>query len=157
VRSLVLTEPPIPSWMKGTVEYEKFMEMWKQTGEAFRRGDQQKAIRIFGAGLFGPTYLDRLPPEASAAIMQNAHALEVLALSSNPFPEVSKEKVMKLEMPTIVVTGWDTIKIHRVVDDELARIKPNAKHFIVPDSGHAVARDNPEQFRSTVLNFLASH
>jgi len=157
VRSLVLVEPPLHSWMKETDEYKQFMEFWQQTSDAFRKGDQQNAVRIFVNGLFGPTYFDQLPPAISTAIMQNAHALEVLASSNNPFPELAKEKIMKLETPTIVVTGMKTIKLHRLVDDELARIKPNAKHFLVPDAGHAVARDNPEQFRTTVLTFLRAH
>jgi pimeloyl-ACP methyl ester carboxylesterase len=154
VRSLVLAEPPLHSWMKGTNEYKEFMDFWEQSAEAFRRGDQQKAMRIFATGLFGPKYLDQQTPATLAAMMQNARALGVLALSTNPFPELSKEKIMKFEIPTIIVTGANTIKIHRAVDDELARIMPNAKHFIVPNSGHAIARDNPEQYRTTVLEFL---
>jgi len=156
VRSLVLVEPPLHSWMKGTDEYKKFMEFWEQSAEAFRRGDQQKAIRIFAGGLFGPGYLEKQTPATVAAMMQNAFALQVLALSTNPFPDVSKEKVMKSEIPTIILTGGNTIKIHRAVDDDLARIMPNTHHFIVPNSGHAVARDNPEQFRTTVMEFLRS-
>jgi pimeloyl-ACP methyl ester carboxylesterase len=156
VRSLVLAEPPLHSWMKGTDPYKEFMDFWEQSEEAFRRGDQQKAIKIFANGLFGPKYLDQQSPATLAAMMQNAYALKVLVSSTNPFPELSKEKLMKLETPTIILTGTNTIKIHRAVDDELARIMPNAKHFIVPNAGHAIARDNPEQYRATVLEFLRS-
>ena len=157
VRSMVLAEPPIHSWMKGTPEYNQFMEFWDQTADAFRRGDQEKAMKLFATGLFGPKYLDQQTPATTAAMMENARALGVLAASNNPFPNLSKEKVAKLEIPTIVLTGGNTIKIHRAVDDELARIMSYTKHFIVPNAGHAIARDNPEQYRTTVLTFLRAH
>ena len=157
VRSMVLAEPPIHSWMKGTPEYQQFMSFWEPASDAFRRGEQEKAVKIFATGIFGPKFLEQQTPATMAAMMQNARALGVLATSSNPFPNLSKEKLMKLEIPTIVLTGGNTIKIHRAVDDELARIMTNTKHFIVPNAGHAIARDNPEQYRTTVLNFLLAH
>jgi len=155
VRSLVLSEPPIHSWMTGTEGYRDFMANWDRCRSAFRQGDQTEAMKIFTDGLFGSGYFDRLPPATSSAMMQNARAIEALALSSNPFPNLSKDKVMKLNVPTLILTGTHTIKIHRAVDDELARILSGAKHVIVPNAGHATARDNPEQYRATVLDFLA--
>lgn len=154
VRSLVLSEPPIHSWMKGTDGYRDFMANWDRCGSAFRKGDQTEAMKIFVDGLFGSGYFDRLPPATSSAMMQNSRAIEALALSSNPFPNLSKDKVMELNIPTLVMTGANTIKVHRAVDDELARILTGAKHVIVPNAGHATARDNPEQYRATVLDFL---
>ena len=155
VRSLVLSEPPIHSWMEGTDGYRDFMANWDRCGSAFRKGNQTEAMKIFTDGLFGSGYLDRVPSATSSAMMQNARAIQALALSKNPFPNLSKDKVMKLNIPTLILTGDNTIKVHRAVDDELTRLLPNAKHVIVPNAGHATARDNPEDYRATVLDFLS--
>jgi pimeloyl-ACP methyl ester carboxylesterase len=140
--------------MKDTAGYRDFMAFWNHSAEVFRKGDQKEAMRIFADGLFGANYFEGLPPAASATMMQNSRAIEALALSKNPFPYLPKDKVINLQIPTLVLTGDNTIRIHRQVDDELVRLLGNAKHIIVPNSGHAIARDSPELYRSTVLRFL---
>lgn len=155
VRSMVLTEPPIHSWMKGTESYQEFMtNLWDPSAAAFKKGDKDAAMRIFVNGLFGPGYFERLPGAATSAIMENAGALEALALSSNPFPYLPKDKVKRLHTRTLIMTGSNTIAVHREVDAELARLLPNATAITVPNAGHGIARDNPAVFLSTVIEFL---
>jgi non-heme chloroperoxidase len=156
VRSLLLAEPPVHGWMKGTDAYRDFMtNIWEPSGLAFKSGEQRQAMRIFVDGLFGAGYFDSLPTATSAAIMQNARAMEAVTLSSNPFPYLPKEKVRQLRIPTLILTGANTIKIHRLVDEELARLIPNASHVVIANSSHSIARDKPEAFNTTMLNFLA--
>jgi len=156
VRSMVLAEPPLHTWMKGTQPYQDFMtNIWVPCVAAFRKGDKDAALRVFVDGLFGRGYFDRLPTSASSAIKENARAMEALALSSNPFPYLPKNKVKMLRTPTIIMTGANTVALHKAVDEELGRLLPNTKAITVPNAGHGIARDNPTVFISTVLEFLS--
>jgi pimeloyl-ACP methyl ester carboxylesterase len=88
-------------------------------------------------------------------MMDNARAMEALALSMNPFPYLPKNKVKKIRIPTLIMTGANTIAVHAAVDAELARLMPNATAITVPNSGHGIVRDNPTVFMSSVMEFLA--
>lgn len=155
IRSMFITEPPIHSWMKGTASYKDFMtNMWDPAAAAFKRGDKNSAMRIFVDGLFGAGYFERLPPAAASAMMDNAVALEALAVSSNAFPYLPKEKIKRLKIPTMILTGANTVAVHKEIDEELGRLLPNATSVTVPRAGHGIGRDNPEMFMSLLLEFL---
>jgi esterase len=85
----------------------------------------------------------------------NTRAIEALVLSSNPFPFLSKSQVKRLRTPTLLFTGADTIAVHKTVDEELARLLPNAISIVVPNSGLGIARENRTLFISKVLEFLS--
>ena len=156
VRSMVLTEPPIHSWMKGTPVYQEFMtKIWNPCRANFKKGDKDKAIRVFVNGLFGPSYFERLPQSDASVMMENARALEVLARSSDPFPYLKKNEVKNLRVPALIMTGINTVALHKAVDAELAKLLPNATSITVPNAGHGIARDNPTVFMSAVVEFLA--
>jgi pimeloyl-ACP methyl ester carboxylesterase len=57
-------------------------------------------------------------------------------------------------MPILIVTGANTIAIHRLVNEELARLLPHAQRAEIPDTGHGSPRENPEAFNGAVLQFL---
>lgn len=156
VKSLVLAEPPVHSWLKGSKAYDEFMtKNWEPSRAAFKRGEREAAMRSFVDGLSGAGRFDNLPRETSAAFMQNARAMEALAFSSDAFPDLPKGKVRKLAIPTLILTGANTIELHKLVDEELARLIPGALHVVIPNAGHAIARENPEAFNKSVLGFLA--
>ena len=75
----------------------------------------------------------------------------------NTFPPLSKEKVKRLSIPILIVTGEHTIMIHRLVNEELARLLPHAAQTIIPQAGHGATRENPQAFNEAVLHFLAHH
>ncbi len=159
VRSMVLAEPPAHQLIRdlpdGETVYQDFIKALKPVAEAFRRGEDREAMSVFN-GILGRK-LDALPPATVEAMMQNALAIKALSLSSDPFPEISKKKLQKLKIPALIVTGENTVKIHKLVDRELARLLPNAKEFIVPNAKHGIPRENPKVFNETVLKFLANN
>lgn len=161
VRSLVLAEPPILRWAKddprGNALYEEFIaNMWKAAGAAFKSGDDLGAMKILVDGFAGPGAFDKLPAASRAAAMQNSRFFKVSTGSSDPFPELSKEKVRRLGMPVLIITGADTIKIHKFVDDELARLLPKAQRATIPNAGHGSSRENPQAFNGAVIDFLGN-
>jgi pimeloyl-ACP methyl ester carboxylesterase len=160
VRSLVLAEPPVHEWVRdspgGAAAYKDFMvTIWEPAAEAFKRGDDQGAMRILVDGMGGKGRFDKLPPEGRAAAMQNSHFFKANTLSSDPFPNLSKDKVRRLRIPTLIITGENTIKIHKLVNEELARLLPKAEQAIIANAGHGSPRENPEGFNEAVLKFLA--
>lgn len=159
VRSLVLAEPPVHRWAKddpnGRALYKEFMStMWEPAAAAFKAGDDQRAMRILVDGFAGAGRFDNLPPEGRAGAMQNSRFFRAATLSSDPFPDLPKDKVKRLSIPILIVSGENTIELHKFVNEELARLLPRAERAIIPKAGHGSARENPQAFNEVVINFL---
>ncbi len=159
VRSLVIAEPPVHQLIRdtpnGEAVYQEFMTtVWKPAAAAFKAGDDQGAMRILSNGISGPRRWDNLSPERLAAIMQNSRSFKALTLSSDPFPNLSKDSLMRLSIPTLIITGESTTGVHKLVTQELAHLIPNAESVIIPKAGHATNRDNPVAFNEAVARFL---
>lgn len=162
VRSLVLAEPPVHRWAKddpkGEALYKEFMaSIWEPAAAAFKAGDDQGAMRILVDGFGGAGRFDGLPPEGRAVAMQNSRFFQAATLSADPFPALAKDKVRRLGMPVLIVTGEKTIPLHRFVNEELGRLLPKAKRVSIPRAGHGSARENPQAFNEAVDQFLESH
>ncbi|MBA2702790.1 MAG: alpha/beta hydrolase [Blastocatellia bacterium] len=160
VRSLVLAEPPVHQWVKdspnGAAAYKEFMTtIWEPAGEAFKRGNDEGAMRILTDGLAGTRRFDNLAPENRAAIMQNSRFFKAATSSPDSFRNLSKEKVRRLRIPVLIITGENTIKLHKLVNEELARLLPKAQQAIIPNAGHGSPRENPLAFNEAVLRFFA--
>jgi non-heme chloroperoxidase len=161
VRSLVLAEPPVHQWVKNSVNgaaaYNDFMTtIWQPAAEAFKTGNDQEAMRILVDGFAGKGRFDDLPPEARAVAMQNSRYFKANTLSSDPFPNLSKAKVARLRIPVLIITGANTIKLHKLVNAELARLLPKAEQATIPKAGHGSPRENPQAFNEAVLKFFAN-
>jgi pimeloyl-ACP methyl ester carboxylesterase len=162
VHSLVLAEPPLHQWVRdqpgGEAVFQDFLTaIANPAADAFRNADTERAMRLFVDGMSGPGSFDKLAPERAAIVMRNAPAMKALLLSSDPFPNLSKDRARRLKIPTLVVTSERAIRIHRLVDEEIARVLPLAEAVTIPDAGHSSARDNPAAFNEAVLKFLQAH
>jgi pimeloyl-ACP methyl ester carboxylesterase len=156
---MVLAEPPVHRWAKddpvGAPLYEEFMAtIWKPAAEAFKSGDDPAAMRALVDGFGGKGRFDALPPEARSAALQNSRFFKVATLSSDPFPDISQDKVKALTMPVLIVTGENTIRIHQFVNDVLARLLPRAQRVTISRAGHGSARENPQAFNEAVVQFM---
>jgi pimeloyl-ACP methyl ester carboxylesterase len=159
VHSLVLSEPPAHQLIRdradGEAVYQNFMAMvMTPVADSFRKHDVQHAMAIFVNGMGAANRFDTLSPQARAGVMRNARAIEALALSTDPFPALDKKAIRRLRVPTLVVTGENTIEIHKLVDQELIRLLPDCKSVTVAQSGHSSPRENSPAFNKAVLAFL---
>lgn len=159
VRSLVLAEPPIHQWVKdsqdGKAAYEEFMTaVWEPAKRAFERGDDQDATRILVDAFTGAGSFDNLSPKAREVALQNSRFFKANTASFDPLPNLSKDKVKRLRIPILIITGENTIKIHKLVNAELARVVSNAEQATIPKAGHFSPRENPQAFNEAVLKFL---
>ena len=159
VRSLVLAEPPVHHWAKddpvGGALYKEFMAtIWEPAAAAFKAEHDEGGMRILVDGFGGAGKFDRLPAEARAVAMQNSRFFKAATSSADPFPDVPKENVRRLDMPVLIVTGENTVRLHKFVNEELARLLPKAKRVTIPEAGHGSARENPRAFNEAVARFL---
>jgi non-heme chloroperoxidase len=140
----------------GEAVFEEFMTtVHAPVGRAFGRGETHEAMRLFTDSLGGPWTFERLSPAARAARLENAQVLQALTQSSDAFPMLARDAVQQLTVPTLIVEGAQTIRIHQLVDDELLRCIPGSERMIIPHAGHGSARENPNAFNSAVLTFLS--
>lgn len=160
VRSLVLAEPPAHQLIRdvpgGESVYSEFMGgVWEPAAQEFRQGEARRAMRTLADGIWGRPVFDTLPPEGAAAVMQNARAMEALTLSPDPFPLLPKAKLRRLSIPVLIINGEHAIRIHKLVNEELARLLPRGLRVVIPNAGHGSPRENPQAFNSATLDFLA--
>jgi pimeloyl-ACP methyl ester carboxylesterase len=160
VHSLVLSEPPAHQLVRGTAEgetaYQDFMAaVMTPAANAFRNGDVQGAMKVFVNGMAATDRFNSLLPDARADVMRNARSIEALCLSADPFPAISRAKLSQLHIPALIVTGENTIRIHKLVNGELIRLLPNVKSVIIPRAGHGSPRENALAFNEAVLRFFA--
>ena len=156
--SMVLAEPPVLQLIRDTPDGEKVYQGFRgdlqPVADAFRENDDRLAMTSFNRAM-GRDF-DKLPKPAAEAMMQNVLALKAINLSPEPFPAISKAKLRQLYIPTLILTGEHTMKINTLIDQALTRLLPNAKHVVVPNSGHALPRENPQFFNRLVLEFLSA-
>ena len=148
VRTMVLAEPPVLQWAmttaRGADHYREFMTMVHEpAGKAFAAGDNEGAMRIFINRFDGPNAFDSLPPERRRTVMQNALFFKAVTASSDPFPNLSKDKVGRLPMPVLIIRGANTKELDILVSEELARVIPNAEKTVIPQAGHGSPRQKP--------------
>lgn len=161
VRSMVLAEPPLHRLVSGTPRggalFQQFMsDIQDAARRRFEAGDDIGAMRIFVDGFAGAGRFDGLPAEARLGVMQNAGFFKAITASNDPYPEVSAKTLAQLRIPTLIITGERTIELHRLVDQELARLMPNVQEATIPGAGHGSPRENPQAFNEALLAFLSS-
>ena len=159
VRSMVLSEPPahelVRSVAGGEAAYQGFITtVWTPAGDSFRKGDTQQAMRTFMNGLAGGDRFDGLPTEVRDAALRNAPSMRALALSADPFGGVTQQQLQQLRVPTLIVTGENTIQIHKMVNAQLVRLLAKAEAVTISNAGHGSPRDNPADYNEAALRFL---
>ncbi|MCG7858696.1 alpha/beta hydrolase [Flavihumibacter sediminis] len=162
VKTMVLAEPPVLQWAtrtdRGAELYKEFMTtVHKPAGKAFAAGDREGAMRILINRFDGVGAFDSLPAERRKIVMQNSNFFKAVTNSSDPFPNLARDKVASLRMPVLMVRGQHTKELDILVSDEIIRTIPNAERAIIPLAGHGSPRQNPVAFNEAVLAFLSKH
>jgi pimeloyl-ACP methyl ester carboxylesterase len=71
--------------------------------------------------------------------------------------EVTWEKLEKLKIPTLLVTGDADLYTPPAVLRMFADYMPHAETAVIPETGHSSYWENPQTFNSTVLAFIRKH
>jgi pimeloyl-ACP methyl ester carboxylesterase len=159
VRALALTEAPVLPFADripgGRQVREAFQrDVIRPADEAFRAGDIERAVALLTVGINGSGPGEAATAEGRERRMRNAQAMRALALSTEAYPALDTELLRTFTVPTLLLTGEDTMPVHRVTTQALKELLPRAPLKVVPGCGHGVHRDNPSAFNRTVLEFF---
>ncbi|MGC2680240.1 MAG: alpha/beta hydrolase, partial [Candidatus Nitrosopolaris sp.] len=136
VRTLVLGEPPVMSLLENNHNYSKDLySIRENVQDAIRRGDMERAVRIFLDGVMRKEgFFYQLPYPARAVLMDNVKSLGgELASVSQRF---TIEDAQKVTMPTLLVKGELSPKFLHQIIDILASSMPNSEELIIPAESH---------------------
>ena len=162
VRSMVLAEPPVLRWARdepgGEPLWNEFLErMWQPARAAFERGDREAAMRIITDSFAGSGAFDRVSPARRERLMRGARDWEAFQRADPPFPELSKERVSALRIPTLLLQAERTTPLHRIVNEALAALLPETERATIDGATHDMWADAPERCSRLALDFIERH
>jgi pimeloyl-ACP methyl ester carboxylesterase len=160
VSSLTLVEPPVLGWVEeldgGAEATQAFLGgVWRAAGFSFKQGESRAAMRRLCDGMRGAGHFELLSDEAVSCLMRNSLAMEKLVLSTDPFPELLPSEASRLKVPVLLVTGQETVALHRLCHIAASKVLFGARQAIIPRAGHAPASENPTDFNQVLAALLA--
>jgi pimeloyl-ACP methyl ester carboxylesterase len=120
---------------------------------AFRRGDEQAALRAFGRGVLGREAFERLPRERLQQALENV-ATDRAQLLDSVYPPLDRAALRGLEVPTLLLHGERSPMLwHRLVR-HLGELLPDSTRVEIPAASHILHEDNPGATSEAILGFL---
>jgi pimeloyl-ACP methyl ester carboxylesterase len=173
VRSLVLQEPPVLSLFVSTpprpkellplfirrprtaVSILKFGAGTVAPAQrAFRRGDDDAAMRIFAYGVLGKDTYERLSEERRQQARENLNALRAQLLGAG-FPPLSDDDVRRVRIPTLLMTGERSPAFLLRLTDRLQELLPDVERIEIAGASHAMQEENAGAVNEAIRRFLA--
>jgi non-heme chloroperoxidase len=160
VRSLVLAEPPLMRWLPllagGEGIWEGFeASTWRRLGAAFEESDAA-GLEATARWYFGRAFAE-IDPLWQDDFRGAAREWRALTTSADAFPFVPFERVERLDVPTLIVSGARNAGgFNDVIDAGLAARIRGARRVVIPDAGHEMFLDAPDLVASTLLGFFGS-
>jgi pimeloyl-ACP methyl ester carboxylesterase len=91
--------------------------------------------------------------------MKYADAMK-LEMTTDPeiyFINVSLAQLMEISVPTLLLKGDKSPEFLQKITDILVSNLPHNQVTTIPNAGHSMYKDNPEEFNQKVLSFLAKY
>jgi pimeloyl-ACP methyl ester carboxylesterase len=154
VRRLVLAEAPLDSLVSANTDVANQMQRdrARETAGRFKAGDIDGGLRYAIDAINGPGTWDRAPPQAKAAIRDNAWT--VVGIGMQEPRRVTCRDFGSLRMPVLLLTGEFTTARFKAIVAKEAECLPAAIVETIPRSGHAMPLMNPLGFDAAVKGFL---
>ena len=176
VRTLVLEEPPVvPLFVKSVpprpAELLSLFATRPRTAvalfkfvvgtvapvqKAFRRGEDDKAMRIFSEGVLGRESFERLPEARKVQMRDNLSALRAQMLGAG-FPPLGDDEVRGIGVPVLLVTGERSPLVAIRLTDRLEELLPTVERVEVPDASHLMHEENAAALNEAIAGFLGRH
>ena len=172
VRSLVLAEPPAITLFVSSVpkpaELLKLLVTRPRTAaaiirfgatgidpatKAFRRGDAQAGVRIFGDAVFGKGGYERLPAAIKAQVQDNLSNVKAEFLGPGFLP-LDPEALRALRVPALLVAGEGSVPVFHRLLDRLQELLPVTERVEIPGGSHDMHEDNAPAFNAALEAFL---
>ncbi|MGH2762604.1 MAG: alpha/beta fold hydrolase [Thermoleophilaceae bacterium] len=175
VRTLVLEEPPVLSLFVSTpprpAELFPLLVRRPRTAlaiikfgagtiapaqRAFRRGDDEEAMRRFGCGVLGREGYERLSDARKQQIRENVAAMRAQLLGAG-FPPLTEEDVRRVAAPTLLLTGERSPAVLLRLTDHLEQLLPRTERTEITAASHRMHEENPTAVNEAILAFLDRH
>lgn len=162
VRSLVLAEPPILPWLPGIpggegIEEGFLSEVWAPMGETFREQGDEAGLDFTARWYFDAPFED-IEPRWQELFRNNVREWRALALSTETFPDVDRDRVRGLDVPVLLLSGGKNAGgFNDLIDGELERLLPDVRREIIPEASHEMFLDFPERTAELLLEFFDRH
>lgn len=163
VKSLTLGEPPVMPLLQNvpggdTIANNFITRSIKPAADAFRSGNNEKAIAVFIGGVIGDSsFFSKIPPEGQSMMTANILELRGAALSKNSFPPLSCDDLKKINTPVLLVSGEKSALLFHAIMEELNKCLVNKERAILPGATHGLEIENPYDFNKIVLAFIDKH
>lgn len=162
VRTLVLSEAPAFSLAldkpDGKLLVNEFLDnLWKPAAVAFNNNEREKALRLTVKYFAGADVFEQVPENMCEYWRSNLREWQALTTSRDAFPELSREEIRKIKVPVLMLSGEQTLRVLKFVDDELQPLLLNGERVTFQKASHDMWSEQPEALRQTVLAFLAKH
>lgn len=173
VRTLVLAEPPVLTLFVSNnpkpLEILKLLLTRPRTAitimkfgakgvaparEAAKRGDAQKAMRLFGRTILGEKFFRQLSESRLEQVEANSFKAEFLGSGFSP---LNAEQVGKVNAPTLLITGRHSHRIFHRLMDRLEELLPHTERIEIEGASHIMHEDNSSAYNQAVLSFLKAH
>jgi pimeloyl-ACP methyl ester carboxylesterase len=172
VRSLVLAEPPVQTLLTSVpprpAELLRLLVRRPATAlaivgfgarthvparKAFRRGDDETALRKMSHGVLGKDTYERLPKERKQQAHENLNTLRAQVLGAG-FPPLSEDDVRGVATPTLLMTGKRSPAYPLRLTDRLQQLLPNTERVEIAAASHAMHEENAAAVNEAILGFL---
>jgi non-heme chloroperoxidase len=158
VRSLVLAEAPIISWLPdiagGAGIYEDFMErVWAPLARAFSEGGTDAGLDFTARWYFQVPWPE-VSPEWQTLFSDNVEEWHALAVSDSTYPALDFDRVRALTVPTLLLSGGGNAGFNRLIDEQLARLLPDVERAVIPEASHEMFLDDRAASASAMLAFF---
>jgi pimeloyl-ACP methyl ester carboxylesterase len=172
IRCLVLMEPPVVSLFVSTPprpsQLLKLLLRRPQTAlaimrfgsavtaaqKAFRRGDNEAAMRAFGTAVLGRNAFERLSEERLQQVRDNMRTDRAQLLGAG-FPPLTDDDVRNMQLPTLLLLSEHSPGLFQRLIDRLEELLPNVETANVPNASHIMHEDNPAFVNDRILAFFA--
>jgi len=174
VKTLILEEPPLTSLFLPTtppslIDVAKLLwfHPWSflpimyfgaavigPTANAFKKGDDETALKVFSQGVIGPNFDERLSQERRKQMRDNVKPHKAL-LCYGKLPIFLDADVESIQMPVLVVTGKETSTAHRHINQRLVVLLPDVEEVEIQGASHLVHEDQPEEVVGAVIQFVS--
>ncbi len=175
VKNLVLAEPPVITIFVSDppkpLEILKLLATRPRTAaaiikfgakgvapaqKAFKKGDSESGIRIFGDAVFGKGGYDSFPKEHKEKIHDNLPTVKAELLGSGFLPLAPKD-LNNIQIPALLLEGEKSIALFHRLNDRLEELLPNTERMEISGASHIIQQDNSSAFNAAVLSFLERH
>jgi len=124
--------------------------------KAFRRGEDDEAMRTFGHGVLGKEPFEGLPEARKEQMRENLDSLRAQLLGAG-FPPLGDDEVRGIRVPVLLVTGERSPSVFLRLTDRLEELLPIVERVEIPDASHVMHEENAPATNEAIVGFLGQH